>query len=144
MSAAAAVIRDARWRHWYLRSLPAYWIFLFCATHIPRLRLDGPVPETDKWAHLIAFALLAFLFWRFREALPRPVSGRFVWIAVVWIAFYAAVDEYLQSYVGRTASLLDWAADLAGAGITLGVLEWRRRAVRGRGASATPLDSPSA
>jgi VanZ family protein len=42
----------------------------------------------------------------------------------------AALDEWHQQFVpGRSASLGDWVADVAGAGIILlasGVLSWRR------------------
>ena len=131
------------WDRWYRRTLPAYWIFLFCATHFPKLSLEGPLPESDKLAHVVAFALLAFLFWRFGESFQRPVSPRFVWLAALWLSAYAAVDEYLQAFVGRYASWLDWLCDLAGLTLVLGVLEWRRRAHQRRtnSRSAQALDS---
>ena len=75
------VFDRAAWDHWYRRALPAYCIFLFCATHFPKLEIDLPISAPDKFAHWTAFGLLAFLFWRFAEALQRPLSGRFVWLA---------------------------------------------------------------
>lgn len=116
-----------RWDSFYRRLLPAYWIFLFCSTHLPRLKLDMPVRQADKIAHLVAYALLALLFWRFAETFRRPLSGRFVWIAAGVIAVYAAIDEWLQPFVGRNGDVIDWLYDVVGAVVVLGLLELRRR-----------------
>jgi VanZ family protein len=116
------------WRRWYRRALPAYWVFLFCATHFPRLELPGRVPQSDKLLHFVAYGLLAFLYWRFAEARHRPLSGRFVWSALAVLVLYAALDEWLQGFIGRSAALTDWLADVLGAVLVLAVLEWRRRA----------------
>jgi VanZ family protein len=134
------------WTQWYRRALPAYWLFLFCVTHLPFLRLDLPIESSDKVAHLGAFGLLAFLFWRFVEALGRPLSGRFVYLAGFWLFAYAGFDEYLQQFVGRSTDLDDWLCDTAGITAVLLLLEWRRRKARPRGsnsANKTPsLPSP--
>jgi len=114
------------WEQWYRRALPAYWIFLFCATHFPRPKLLG-VRGSDKLAHFIAFAILAFLLWRCAESFNRKLSGRFVWIAFVGLGTYAAVDEYLQQFVNRATSLVDWLANLAGTAAALLPLELHRR-----------------
>jgi VanZ family protein len=114
------------WEQWYRRALPAYWIFLFCATHFPKPQLPG-VHGSDKLAHFLAFAILAFLFWRCAESFGRKLSRRFVWIVFVGLSAYAAVDEYLQEFVHRSMSLADWLADLAGIAAVLVVLELRRR-----------------
>ncbi len=68
------------WEHWYRRALPAYWIFLFCATHLPKARLPGIVPRPDLLAHFLSFGALAFLFWKFAQSFDRRLSARFVWI----------------------------------------------------------------
>lgn len=130
MNATRPVISESAWTHWYRRALPAYWIFLFCATHLPALRLE--TPGGDKSVHLVAFGLLAFLFWRFAEALGGPLSRRFVWIAGFWLVAYAAFDEYLQQFVGRGTELLDWLCDAAGIVLVLALLEWRRRKAASR------------
>ena len=114
------------WEHWYRRALPAYWIFLFCGTHFPKPELPG-VRASDKFAHFVAFAALAFLFWRCVESFHRNLSGRFVWIAFVGLAAYAAIDEYLQRFVNRGPSLDDWLADLTGIAVVLLALELHRR-----------------
>ncbi len=113
------------WRHWYHRALPAYWIFLFFSTHLPKLQLPGP-PRADKHVHFIAFGLLAFLFWRFFQV-SGPLSAGFVWRAGIILGFYAALDEYLQQFVGRGTEWGDFLADLAGIVVVLTVLEVFRR-----------------
>ncbi len=114
------------WTHWYRRVLPAYWIFLFALTHLPRLQLTGP-ENSDTLGHAVAFGLLAFLYWRFAETLARPRPPAFVWQAAGVLVAWAALDEYLQRFVDRTPDLIDWAADVVGIGLVLGALELRRR-----------------
>lgn len=114
------------WGHWYRRALPAYWIFLFCATHLPKPKLPGAA-ASDKSVHLFAFAILAFLFWRCAESVHERLSARFVWVALVILGAYAALDEYLQRFVNRSTSVFDWLADLAGIVVVLALLEIRRR-----------------
>lgn len=120
----------AAWKHWYRRVLPAYWIFVFCATHFPGLQLADRVPASDKLAHTVAFALLAFLFWRFLETFRRPLTARFVGLAAVILTVYAALDEYTQQFVGRGTDPLDWLCNVAGMAAVLIFLEWRRRTTR--------------
>jgi len=115
------------WRSWYRRVLPAYWVFLFCVTHFPELQLDVPIRAPDKVAHVGAFGLLAFLFWRFAQTVWYPLSDRFVLAAAGSLLAYAALDEYLQQFVGRSPDLVDWLYDVAGIIVVLGVLEWQRR-----------------
>jgi VanZ family protein len=114
------------WRRWYLRILPAYWIFLFLATHLPGLKTGGP-PQSDKLLHFVAFAILTFLFWRGCEAASRTLGPRFVCFAFPILIAYAGLDEYLQQFVGRGTDLEDFVADVVGIVVTLGILEWQRR-----------------
>jgi VanZ family protein len=115
------------WTSWYRRALPAYWVFLFCLTHFPKLELDVPIRAPDKIAHVGAFGLLAFLFWRFAETLRHPLSNRFAYVAVSSLVGYAAFDEYVQQFVGRSTDIIDWLCDVAGIMAVLAPLEWRRR-----------------
>lgn len=128
---------DRRWERFYRRALPAYWVFLFVATHFPKLRLPEAVPRGDKLAHFAAYALLAVFFWKFFEANQRPLSGRFVWNALAVIAVYAAADEVLQPLVGRSADAWDWVCDVVGAALALAALEWNRRRLAGRRGDST-------
>jgi VanZ family protein len=118
------------WTSWYRRVLPAYWIFLFCLTHFPKLEIDVPIRAPDKFAHVGAFGILAFLFWRFAQTLWYPLSKRFVWAAAGSLIVYGALDEYLQQFVGRSTDLIDWLCDVAGIVVVLAFLEWRRRRAR--------------
>lgn len=128
-----------RWRRAWLRLLPAYWIFLFCVMHFPKARLPGVVPAEDKVAHLLAYGLLAFLLWKFAEALRRgPVDAGFRWRALLLLSAYAVIDEYLQKFVGRSASVGDWLADVVGAATMIAFLDWRRRAAAPPKAQAAP------
>ncbi len=133
--------RRSVWNRWYRRAFPIYWVFLFCASHFPKLSLPSTVPQSDKIAHLFAYGLLAFLMWRFREAIGGPLSERFVRWAFVVVVAYALVDEYLQAFVGRNADLMDWACDVVGAGIVLGFMEWRRRAAERRNGPNSAVDT---
>ena len=132
----ASDIPTARWNHWYRRALPAYWIFLFCITHFPLLKLEVSFSMIDKVAHCTCWGLLAFLFWRFAETFNRPLSNRFIWLALVWIGLYSVVDEWLQPFVGRGADVTDWLADMLGATAVLTILEWHRRRRQTRPANA--------
>jgi VanZ family protein len=107
--------------------LPAYWVCLFTLTHLPKLPSVGAPEQSDKLAHLATFGLLAFLYWRFFETFSRPRPWTFVWISAAVLLTYAALDEYLQQFVGRGTDIADWLADAAGIGVVLACLEWRRR-----------------
>ena len=104
MSSKTTARKLSRWQHWYRGALPAYWVYLVCMTHFPRLRLKTHVTAADKVAHVVCFALLAFLFWRFAETFRKPAPPWLVWLALAWLGLYAALDEWTQSFVaaGRT------------------------------------------
>lgn len=115
------------WRHWYQRALPAYWLFLFCGTHLPGLHVGGGIPGSDKLLHAGAFAALAFFYWQFCASVYGQLSSWFVWKAGVVLGLYAAFDEYTQQFVGRRVDIRDYLCGLAGIVVVLAVLEWRRR-----------------
>lgn len=114
------------WDHWYARMLPTYWVFLFICTHLPPPRPTADTPS-DTLMHLAAFAALALLFWRFFDAPHRRQGPHFVWRALLVLGAYAALDELLQGVVGRAPDFADWLANLAGIGLVLSIMEWRRR-----------------
>jgi hypothetical protein len=67
-------------------------------------------PGGDKVLHFLEFGLFYLLAWK---AFSRH---RFV-AAFLLTAFYAGSDEFHQIFVvTREASILDWSADIAGAG----------------------------
>jgi len=105
-----------------------FWCLMFVATHVP-LRGPGttPIPHVDKLVHFGMFLVLTLLGGRRLSVSSRPVRlRRFVAWALVYAA-YAVADEALQPLVARTASVIDWVADLAGivAG-TLTLAVWQR------------------
>ncbi|HSK00750.1 MAG TPA: VanZ family protein [Kofleriaceae bacterium] len=120
---------------WIRVALPVYWLALFAATHYPRVRVPGEIPQSDKAVHFAAFGLLAWLFWRLLAARARPLTAASVWIAAAVLAAYATLDEYTQQFVGRHTDLADWIANLAGILGVLAVLELRRRGRAARGAA---------
>lgn len=99
-----------------------YAIALTIGTHWPKLRVEGPVPSSDKIVHFLAFGGLAFLLWRTR------------WIAKVWVMgaialAWTAMDEITQAMpgLGRTASLADVVAGAAGVVVAMTIAGWVER-----------------
>ena len=96
-------------------------------------RLHGAI---RKGGHLTEYGMLAALVWRARRQ-PRPGESRpWRWadaeFALVFAAFYAASDEWHQSFVNsRTGSGIDVLWDSAGALLGLGLVwawqRWRNR-----------------
>lgn len=109
-----------------LVALPVYWVLLATATHYPRVRIPGEVPHGDKLLHFAAFGLLAALCWWFAHA-RRWITPRFVWLAAAVLIPYAALDEYLQQFVGRHTDPYDFVADAGGIVAVLAALEAYRR-----------------
>lgn len=116
---------------WFRIALPVYWLALIVATHYPQVRLPDEIPQSDKIVHATAFGVLALLFWMFLKS-RRPLNAASVWIAALVLIPYAALDEYLQQFVGRQTDLADWFADVAGIAVVLIALELRRRATAAR------------
>ena len=99
-------------RGWAVLMLGLYWALLFVGTHLP----PDDVPEieaSDKTLHFLAYAGLAFLTAASSAILTSRLGLRWV-ITIVLLAGYAALDEFTQPLVGRTAEMADWLADLTG------------------------------
>lgn len=67
----------------------------------------------DKIAHLLVFGLLATAILRIPYFFKQGWKGALVAIAVV--SLYGALDEYHQSFTGRSVEFDDWIADTLGA-----------------------------
>lgn len=94
---------------------------------ISQERLDRVVLVARKCAHLTEYAILALLFWRaVRKPVrkdPRPWSWKLAFAAVLFVALYAATDEFHQRFVAtREASPVDVMIDTSGA--ALGMMAW--------------------
>jgi VanZ family protein len=98
--------------------------------------LDQTVLVARKGAHLTEYAVLALLFWR---AVRKPVKQDFrPWSwplagnSVLFVALYAASDEFHQHFVAtREASLRDVAIDTTGAALGIFIF-WLARRLLGR------------
>ena len=99
-------------RGWAVLALTLYWSSLFVGTHLPPKHVQG-TRVSDKWLHFLAYAGLAFLTALIFATLTTRSASRWLTILVL-LALYAAVDEFTQMYVGRSAEWADWVADLAG------------------------------
>ena len=64
----------------------------------------------STWSRILGLTIL----------LEVALGGRLrahAWVTILIVLSYGAIDEALQPLVGRTADLLDWLADAAGAAI---------------------------
>lgn len=111
---------------WWRLALACYWVALAVATHYPRVRIPGELPNSDKLVHFTVFGLLALLCWQVM-ATYRPLTARSVWLVAIVLVAYAALDEFTQQFVGRHSDVMDWIANTAGILCVLAVLELRRR-----------------
>lgn len=122
-----------RIRTWVLFT---YWAVIFVMTHIPdadRLKPPGLrlIPHSDKIAHFLMFAGLGLL-WRWALGRSRePITLGHMCLILGGGAIYAILDEWTQSWVGRETSVGDFAADMLGLILGLGLFEWMRLS-RGR------------
>lgn len=84
---------------------------LTVATLWPINQLPKAPDGTDKVLHLIAFTVLAF---------PLASTGRIGLIPVfIGASIFGGLIEIIQPFVGRSADMKDWIADIAG--VTLGI-----------------------
>jgi VanZ family protein len=100
---------------------------VFIGTHLP-LRGRGPivVEHADKVVHFLLFFTLSVLgarYWHARAG-AGGLAALLPWAAIY--ASYAVLDEWLQQFVGRDASLGDWIADVLGINAGTAVAMWLR------------------
>lgn len=113
-------------RSWWI--WVAYWVLLFVVMHIPIDRdVRMPIEHGDKIGHMLGYFLLTWLGGRRLTAAggKRHSNALFVWGAIY--LGYAALDEWLQGFVGRTASFADWCGDVVGILMATLLLFVRRR-----------------
>ncbi len=112
-----------RWT-WPLRLLlAAYWIALFLATHlrVPRI-IQDEVSAFDKGIHGAAYFVLAELL-VLSNGWPYRLPARRLMLLTVVVVGYAALDEWLQTFVGRFGDVRDWVSDSIG-GICALLIAW--------------------
>ena len=100
---------------WWIAALIAYASFVFIMSSMtmsggqPLLRFPGG----DKVLHFLEFGLFYVLAW-------KAFCRHRIIAAFLLTAFYAGSDEFHQIFVvTREASILDWLADIAGAGCAI-------------------------
>ena len=93
-----------------------YWIALVAGTHLPKLPTVTP-PYSDKIAHFVAFAGLAFLLsWAW--ATRRKFFPKGIVFAFSVATLYGVIDELTQMPIpGRYGQWSDLLADTIGAAL---------------------------
>lgn len=103
--------------------LGIYWPVVFWLTHIPVPDVARQSGMSDKTMHVLAYFVLTFLVWFAASPYHKARWNRIkVWVVLATVIGYAAIDEYLQGYVGRSADMQDFIADVFGVVLGLGVL----------------------
>jgi VanZ family protein len=117
---------------WLWGPVAAYLVAIFLESSVSQVP-ELPTGVTDKDAHGLLYSGLALLILRaLAGASWRNVTIGAGFAAVFLAAAYGATDEFHQRFVsGRTADLLDLAADTAGAAAAVAVVWviawWRAR-----------------
>ncbi len=113
---------------------PAAWgVLIEVLTSWPSPPSLGAPAGSDVVAHVSLYAVFAFLV--VRAAQPAKPTPRSMILTLLALAIWAALDEAHQLLIaGRTASVVDWAADTLG--VALGItIRWIRTS-RAIGAAA--------
>jgi VanZ family protein len=109
---------------------PAAWAaVILTATSIPNIHVSGP-EGSDKVAHFSMYFILGFLALR---AFANALTRRSVVGAFIALSCFGALDELHQILIpGRSADVMDWAADTGGAtaGASLALLLLSLRGAR--------------
>ncbi len=112
-----------RGMNWLRLAFAAYAVLLFSGTHWPKLNIQGPVPRSDLWVHLIAFGSWSALITLCAFFGPW-FTRRNLLLSWILALGYACIDEGLQGIpaLGRTCAWDDLAFNWLGitlASITL-------------------------
>jgi VanZ family protein len=103
--------------------LGIYWPLIFWLTHIPVPQIARQSGMSDKTMHVLAYFALTFLVWFAVSPYHKVRWNRLkVWIVLMAIIGYAAIDECLQGYVGRSMDIRDFISDIFGVVFALGLL----------------------
>ncbi len=117
---------ESNWGLWL--PLIIWFIIMISVSSYPKLEIPQPLGKmSDKYAHLIEYAILTFLLtraWTLDKRLEKynTYSYRYTIILLLSIIL-AALDEIHQKFIpGRFCSSLDFIADSIGNG--LGIIIW--------------------
>ena len=104
---------------WMLLSVVGTFCVLYL-THIPQanMKVDLALFSFDKVIHAFVYGVLAFLY----VMSVGPERSPWVLLGIVMIlAGIAGLDEWTQSFVGRSSSMMDFYADMVGiCGVVVG------------------------
>jgi len=107
----------ARWILDYLPLLFWMGLIFFLSAQSQLVKFERPLSAIlfFKTAHVVTYAILAFLWWRALSA-KRAITWRVLLSAWLLTTLYGLTDEIHQSYVpGRTARFADVLFDASGA-----------------------------
>ncbi len=116
MNSLRQMLSADRWLAHRRVILAVIWITLFILTHIPVPRSVQGLGVSDKLIHLVGYFPLGLLL-----PLCRVPGCQSMIRCLIAISGYGVLDELLQMLVGRTASFLDWFADVFGVLLGLAV-----------------------
>lgn len=105
--------------------LVCYWLAAFAATHVPVPRGVELPKNSDKVAHFVIYAGLAYLLGLCLWAAGHLRPQKYLLIIAITLV-YAVADELLQIPVNRQADFADGTADLIGAIIGIAALHVSR------------------
>ena len=96
-------------------ALVLYWPMLLVFAHIPVPESVRSAHVSDKSLHFLAYLVLTFLLW-FSIKPQEKVKWRkiTVWLLLFGLTAYGAIDEVVQSFVGRSCDAMDIAANFSG------------------------------
>lgn len=82
----------------------------------------------DKLAHLVEYAVFAFLAFRsISNAGRQAIRSRAFMLSILFLSLFAVLDEFYQHFVpGRHSDVYDLVGDMVGALIVLAYLRLRR------------------
>ena len=95
-------------------------------THIPQEAMPSQlqVIGLDKLAHVLAYGVITLLFMISFRTCPTMLSASLLFFAILALG---ALDELTQPFFSRTASLIDWFANIIGvSGVLLFFLRFKR------------------
>ncbi len=121
--------------HWYRIGAYVTALTVIAVSSWPRLAFNPlHISYVDKAEHLAVYAVLAyFVFQGWVAPKIRVGSIRPLWIVLLLVAAFAAVDEYHQRWIpGRVTEWADLLADLLGVvtGFALGAFQEALRSAR--------------
>jgi VanZ family protein len=127
-----------RTQHPFIRfQLPALvWaVTIFIASSIPAHSIPNfAIFSQDKLLHFLVYFIFTSLVYiaLIHQSRFPALSGRPLLWSIFIAAIYGALDEFHQSFTGRSADVLDLLADVAGASFLVAIVLVVRRMRRAR------------